>query len=100
MDLVKQQMRFVRDVMMEFYSVLVKEGKILGIMGYVRVLIAMKKESIKINEDDLPRFLSRKFRRVSIYLELFSKSLNIRRNKWNLDKVQAEYLRLKQNYKK
>lgn len=68
MNLVKQQMKFVKEVMIEFYSVLVKEGKMQGILGYIRVLLAMKSENTKINEDDLPRFLSRKYRQVNISL--------------------------------
>ena len=35
MNLVKQQMKFVKEVMIEFYSVLVKEGKMQGILGYI-----------------------------------------------------------------
>jgi len=35
-----------------------------GIMGFVRILEAIKNEGNKINEDDLPRFLSKKFRGV------------------------------------
>lgn len=63
--MVAQQRHFMRSVLLNFYSVLVKEGKVAGVHGFVKVLEAMKQEGMKIHEDDLPRFLDRKFRKVS-----------------------------------
>lgn len=48
------------------FSVLVKEGDTKGIQGFVKVLEAIRHDGMKINGDDLPRFLDRSFRSVGV----------------------------------
>ena len=43
-----------------------KEGDTKGIQGFVKVLEAIRHDGMKINGDDLPRFLDRSFRSVSV----------------------------------
>jgi hypothetical protein len=70
-----------------------------GVMGFVMILEALKRDGVKINEDDLPRFLNKKFRKVSYQLKNQS-IVAYAHKKTEYDNDNHEYKKLKRLFKR
>ena len=62
--LIFEQIRFIREIMKEFYCIFIQLSKKSGVLGFVEILKSIVKEGSKINEDDLPRSLPMKTKKV------------------------------------